>query len=57
MNLRQLLMTNMSECSVDQYSVFDQMRKRNMYKTKQAQQQEVDTAKQDMQNLKNQTGI
>ena len=30
-NLRQLLISNMTECSEDQYCVFDEMRTRNMY--------------------------
>ena len=56
-SLRQLLISCMSECSADQYTVFDQMRSRNMYTTKQAPTQEVQTAKQDMQTLKRQTGF
>ncbi len=56
-SLRQLLISCMSECSADQYTVFDQMRARNMYPTKQAPTQEVQTAKQDMQTLKQQTGF
>ena len=56
-SLRQLLISCMSECSADQYTVFDQMRSRNMYPTKQAPTQEVQTAKQDMQTLKQQTGF
>ncbi len=56
-NLRQLLISNMTECSEDQYCVFDQMRTRNMYATKQAPQNEVQTAKQNMDQLKQQTGF
>lgn len=56
-SLRELLISCMSECSADQYTVFDQMRSRNMYPTKQAPTQEVQTAKQDMQTLKQQTGF
>lgn len=56
-NLRQLLISNMTECSQDQYCVFDQMRTRNMYATKQAPQNEVQTAKQNMDQLKQQTGF
>ncbi len=56
-SLRQLLISCMSECSADQYTVFDQMRSRNMYTTKQAPTQEVQTAKQDMQTLKQQPGF
>ncbi len=53
--LRQILMRNMTECSNDQYTVFDEMRKRSMYNTKNAPQQELQTAKQTMQELKNET--
>ena len=56
-NLRQLLISNMTECSQDQYCVFDQMRTRNMYSTKQAPQNEVQTIKQNMDQLKQQTGF
>lgn len=56
-NLRQLLLKNMTECSTDQYAVFDEMRKRQMYETKKAQTTEVDTAKQKMQQLKQETGF
>ena len=54
-DLRSLLINCMSECSDDQYAVFEQMKQRNLYKTKQAQQQEIDTAKQDMTELRQQT--
>ena len=56
-SLRQVLINCMSECSNDQYTVFDQMRTRNMYQTKQAPEQEVQTVKQNMQTLKQQTGF
>ena len=56
-SLRQVLLTNLTECSQDQFQVFDQMRSRNMYKTKDAPQSEVQTLKQDTQTLKQQTGI
>lgn len=56
-NLRQLLISNMTECSQDQYCVFDEMRNRSMYTTKQAPQSEVQTAKQNMDQLKQQTGF
>ncbi len=56
-NLRQLLISNMTECSQDQYCVFDEMRTRNMYATKQAPENEVQTAKQNMDQLKQQTGF
>lgn len=56
-NLRQVLVNNMWECSQDQYSVFDQMRQRNMYQTKDAPDNDVQTAKQSIQQLKNETGL
>jgi len=56
-NLRQLLISNMTECSQDQYCVFDQMRTRNMYPTKDAPSNEVQTTKQTMDQLKQQTGF
>ncbi|NCB30497.1 MAG: spore coat protein [Clostridia bacterium] len=56
-NLRQLLISNMTECSQDQYFVFDQMRTRNMYATKTAPQNEVQSTKQTLDQLKQQTGF
>ena len=56
-NLRQLLINNMTECSCDQLSVFRQMQQRNFYKTKDAPDSEVATAKQEMEQLKQQTGF
>ena len=53
--LRQMLIRHMSECASDQLAVFDEMYRRNMYPTKTAQQQEVQTAKQNMQSLRNET--
>ena len=53
--LRKLLIRNMTECAEDQLCVFEEMNKRNMYPTKQAQQQEVQTAKQNMQQLQSET--
>ena len=53
--LRTLLLNCMTECSDDQFSVFDQMQQRNMYKTKKAQPQDVETAKPDMSKLEQQT--
>ncbi len=53
--LRRMLIKHMTECSEDQLAVFDEMHKRNMYPTKLAQQQEVQTAKQSMQTLKSET--
>ncbi len=53
--LRAMLLRNMTECSEDQFSVFEQMKQRNFYPTKTAPQQEVQTAKQAMQTLKGET--
>ena len=53
--LRQLLTRHMSECANDQLCVFEAMQQRNMYPTKQAQQQEVQNAKQAMQQLQSET--
>ncbi|MCR5809310.1 MAG: spore coat protein [Clostridiales bacterium] len=53
--LRRILIRNMTECSEDQFSVFEEMRRRNMYNPKDAQSQEVQTAKQAMQNLRDET--
>ena len=55
MNLRNLLINCMSEVSEDQFAVFEQMKQRNLYKTTPAQQQEIQTAKQDMTKLQQQT--
>lgn len=55
MNLRSLLINCMSEVSEDQFAVFEQMKQRNLYKTTPAQQQEIQTAKQDMTQLQQQT--
>ena len=45
----------MSECAEDQLCVFREMQSRGLYPTKQAQQQEISTAKQNMQDLQNET--
>ncbi|MBR0136217.1 MAG: spore coat protein [Clostridia bacterium] len=55
MQLRSLLIDCMSECSEDQFAIFEQMKQRNLYKTKPAQQQEIATAQQDMAQLRQQT--
>ena len=49
--LREILTRHMSECAEDQFCVFNEMQKRNLYPTKPAQQQEIQSAKQNMQNL------
>ena len=56
-NLRGLLANNMVECSTDQLAIFVQMQMRGFYKTKQAPKNEVETAKQDMTTLRQQTGF
>lgn len=56
-NLRGILLKNLTECSSDQLAVFEQMKQRNMYETKDAPDNEVQTAKQNMQQLKQQTGF
>ena len=56
-NLRQLLIRNMTECSEDQYNIFDQMRQRQMYNQKNAQSQDVTQAKESIQTLKQETGM
>lgn len=53
--LRSLLINCMTECSNDQFAVFEQMSSRNMYKTKTAKPQDVQTAKQDMDTLMQET--
>ena len=45
----------MSDCAGDQFAGVEQMHTRNMYKTKQAQPQDVQTAKTDMDTLQQQT--
>lgn len=53
--LRQLLIRHMTECAEDQLCVFNEMQSRNMYPTKPAQQQDIQTAKQAMQQLQSET--
>ncbi len=56
-SLRQVLLSNLSECSSDQFTIFDQMRARNMYQTQDAPVSQVQSLKQETQTLKQQTGI
>ena len=56
-SLRRIITTNLTECATDQHCVCDQMLQRSWYKIKGAQDQDVNTAKQDMQQLRSQTGI
>lgn len=53
--LRNVLLDCMTECASDQFAVFEQMSSRNMYKTKPAKPQDVQTAKQDMDTLLQET--
>ena len=55
MKLRDLLIDCMSECSEDQFAVFEQMKQRALYKTQPAQQQAIATARQEMSALRQQT--
>lgn len=55
--LRRLMTSNMTECSQDQFSIFDQMSQRNMYTTKPAQKQQIKTAVQNVDKLRKQTGF
>lgn len=52
-NLRQVLTTQMNETATQQYQIFDQMRQRGYYKTKDAPTAEVNAAKQTMSQMKN----
>ena len=54
-NLRQLLQTNLTECGQDQFSIFQQMQQRNMYQIPKATKQEVQTACQKSNTLKQNT--
>ena len=53
--LRQILTRHMTECAEDQLCIFEEMNRRNMYPTKQAPQQDTQTAKQTMQQLQSET--
>lgn len=55
MDLRSLLINCMSEVSNDQFAVFDQMRRRDLYKTKPAKGQDVQTAISEMNSLESRT--
>lgn len=44
--LRQVLQFNLDEAANDQFQIFQQMQQRGWYQTKQAQQQDVQQAKQ-----------
>jgi spore coat protein F len=53
-NLRHLLMTNFDQVCEDQYQIFDIMRKKGYYQTKDAQDADVNTAKQKFSQMKSQ---
>ena len=53
-NLRHILMTNFDQVCEDQYQIFDLMRQKGYYQTKDAQDNEVNTAKQKFSQMKNQ---
>lgn len=52
--LRQLMMENWNQTITDQYTIFDAMRQRNWYQVKDAPPQEIQTAKQQFTQMKNQ---
>ena len=56
-NLRQLLMSNLAECSTDQLAAFDDMHPRQRYDTNTAPESDGQTARSKMQQLKQQTGF
>ena len=53
-NLRQTLTTNLVETQQLQYTIFDTMKKKGWYQTKDAQDQDVNNAKNKFTNMKNQ---
>jgi len=52
-NLRQVLTTQLNETASSQYQIFDQMRQRGYYATKDAPDSDVNQAKQKMSQIKN----
>lgn len=52
-NLRQVLMNNLNEDCQDQYQVFDNMKRKGYYQTKDASDNEVQDTKQKFQQMKN----
>lgn len=52
--VRQMLTHNMTETINDQFQIFEQMQQRGWYKTKPAQQPDIQTAKQKFTQTKNQ---
>ena len=53
-NMRQVLMSNLSECADDQFRVFNAMRDKGYYQGKDAQDQDVQQAKQKYQQIQSQ---
>ena len=53
-NLRQTLTSNLLETQQLQYTIFDTMKKKGWYQTKDAQDQDVNNAKNKYSNIKNQ---
>ena len=49
--------TTLLNAPQDQLAIFEQMNQRGFYKTKQAPQSDITTAKQDMDTLRQQTGF
>ncbi len=52
-NLRQVLTTQLNETATNQYQIFDQMRQRGYYATKDAPTADVTQAKEKMSQMKN----
>ena len=50
-NLRKILTNQFNQTSQDQYQVFDQMRQKGYYQTKDASDQEVQQAKDNFKNM------
>ena len=51
--LRKIMSDNLNQTLNDQFQVFEQMEQRGWYQTQQAQQQDIQTAKQKFQQEKN----
>lgn len=53
-NMRQVLMNNFKQCTEDQFNVYNTMRSKGYYQGKDAQDQDVQQAKQKYQQLQSQ---
>ncbi len=53
-NMRQVLIQNMQQTCTDQYNLFNQMRTKGYYQTKDAQASDVQQAKQKFTTMRNQ---